>query len=360
MEPYEEFRRILDTHPAGAPHSSAIDEILRLLFTEDEIRIAIHMSFRLKTAEEIARNASVTQEEAMQRLDSMTEKTVIFCHTTEKGKRYSLVPTAPGLCERSVTKFKGTPLHERLRSLWQQYRNDGMIVSLCGEPTPLMRTIPVESTLTNKTHILPYESVSKLIRNSGTIAVFDCACRVTEQRCNAPVETCFNFGAMAEFLIEKSVARRVTPDEALAILDRTEKAGLIHCGNNAADKATVICNCCSCCCLYLQGLVEFKKPHALATSSYLAFAIEDRCTGCGICYNGRCQVKAMTSRDSKAHVLTEKCIGCGLCASACPKGAIELRKRDVSPDVPASFMDLGLQVVKEKGKAEAFMEVMLK
>lgn len=359
MDHYEAFRRVLDTHPTGAPPSQAFDEIVRLLFTEDEIKIALGMSFRLKTVEEIIQTVSFAKEEAMMHLNTMAEKGAIFSHPTKKGKGYALIPTT-GLCERSLQKSKDTSLYERLKSNWKRYRNEGMISSVCGNPTPLMRIIPVESTLQIKSHILPHEVVSNLIRSSGTIAVSDCSCRMIEQRCNAPIETCFNFGKMAEFLIERSLGRRVSPEEASAILDETEKAGLVHCGNNSSDKADKICNCCSCCCLFLKGLMDFNNPHAVATSSYLAFVNEDKCTGCEICYSGRCQVNAIVPGKNKARVLTEKCIGCGLCASDCPEGAIELGKRQSSPDVPVTLMDMGSRVLKEKGKMEAFLEIMMK
>jgi Na+-translocating ferredoxin:NAD+ oxidoreductase subunit B len=359
MDHYESLRQMLDVHPAGAPPSPAIDEILRILFTEDEISIAINMSYRLKTVEEIAQAASVKQEEAGRHLDAMAEKGIIFCRKMRKGKGYALFSTT-GLCERSMQKSKEAAHDERLKSHWKRYRKDGMISSVCGAPTPLMRIIPVESTLHIKSHILPHEVVSDLIRSSGAIAVSDCSCRVIEQHCNAPLETCFNFGKVAEYLIEKSLGRSVTPEEALTILDETEKAGLVHCANNSADKADKICSCCSCCCLFLRGLTEFSNPHAVATSSYLAFVDEDKCAGCEICYSGRCQVNAIVPWENKARVLTEKCIGCGLCASACPEGAIELGKREHSPEVPATLMDMGSQVLQEKGKLETFMNVMMK
>jgi Na+-translocating ferredoxin:NAD+ oxidoreductase subunit B len=359
MDHYETFRQILDAHPAGAPPSTAIDAILRILFAKDEIIIAINMSYRLMTVEEIAQAASIKQEEAGRHLDAMAEKGIIFCHKTRKGKRYALFSTT-GLCERSLQKSKEAAHDERLKSHWKRYRNDGMISSVCGDPTPLMRIIPVESTLQIKSHILPHEVVSNLIRSSGTIAVSDCSCRVIEQHCNAPLETCFNFGNVAEYLIEKSLGRGVSQEDALAILDETEKAGLVHCANNSADKADKICNCCSCCCLFLRGLTEFNNPHAVATSSYLAFVDEDKCTGCGICCNVRCQVKAVVQQESKAWVMAEKCIGCGLCTTACPEGAIELRKREHFLAVPTTLMDMGSQVLKEKGKLEVFMEVMMK
>ena len=84
MDHYEAFRCVLDTHPTGAPPSQAFDELVRLIFTEDEIRIALGMSFRLKTVEEIIQTVSFAKEEAMIHLDTLAEKGAIFCHVAKK------------------------------------------------------------------------------------------------------------------------------------------------------------------------------------------------------------------------------------------------------------------------------------
>ena len=85
MDQYEAFRRIIDAHPTGAPPSEALDEILHILFTGDGIRIALAMSFLLKTVEEIARNAAVTEEQAGLHLELMAEKGHLFS-SDEEGK----------------------------------------------------------------------------------------------------------------------------------------------------------------------------------------------------------------------------------------------------------------------------------
>jgi hypothetical protein len=50
MDYYEQYREIIDTHPSGAPASPALTEILRILFTPEEIRVAACMNFLMKTA----------------------------------------------------------------------------------------------------------------------------------------------------------------------------------------------------------------------------------------------------------------------------------------------------------------------
>lgn len=45
MDQYEKLRRILDKHLAGAPPSKKFDQILRILFTPEEVRVALAMLF---------------------------------------------------------------------------------------------------------------------------------------------------------------------------------------------------------------------------------------------------------------------------------------------------------------------------
>jgi electron transport complex protein RnfB len=359
MNQYEELRAVLDTHPAGAPGSKAFAEILHLLYPGDEIKIALAMSFKLKTADEILQNVDLSPEEVEKHLSAMADKGVIFSRQTKKGMGYALVPTT-SLCERTMQRSNNTVFYEHLRGLWKQYRADGMVFSVCGETTPLMRIIPVEAELVNMPHILPHEVVSDLIRESGTIAVSDCSCRVIEERCKAPIETCFNFDGMADFLIAGSHARKVSPEEALAILHETEDAGLIHIADNTMDRPNKICNCCPCCCLFLKGLLELGNTHAVAASSYTAWVDEKECTGCSVCYEDRCRVGAIVRENDTARVDASKCIGCGQCASACPTQAIDLKKREMPSETPPTTRDMAVKVLTEKGRLDAFMQVMMK
>jgi len=137
-----------------------------------------------------------------------------------------------------------------------------------------------------------------------------------------------------------------------------EKAGLVHTSNNSADRANLICNCCPCCCTVLRGRTQHNHPHAFETSRFEAHVNDVNCTGCGICVDERCPVKAIALNDGVAVVDAAKCIGCGLCVTGCPEETIELRERASIPEIPATVVDMAMKVVTEKGRAEKFIEIM--
>jgi len=358
MEKYEQLQRILDSHPSGAPESKAFDKILKLLFTPDETDIAIHMNFSPKPADELARLAGLTLEEAMQKLEAMADKVIIFSHEKDGAKFYGLVPTIPGLFEFPFMQGGGTPMHEKLGKLWEQYHADALGEAFAGNPTPLMRVVPVESTIKGQTTVHTYEEASKLVEQQDYIAVTKCACRVSVGACDKPREVCLVFGTPARFLVSRDRARKISRQEALEILRLSEEAGLVHTTNNSVDKANLICNCCPCCCTVLRGKTQLNHPHAFVTSSYIAVIRPNDCTGCGICADERCPMQAIEIEDDCAAVIPEKCIGCGLCVSTCPTQAIELVARDEKPDIPATTKEMAVKILGEKGKLEKFMEVM--
>ncbi|MFC1820007.1 hypothetical protein ACFLZG_02845, partial [Thermodesulfobacteriota bacterium] len=187
MDNYEKFRQMIDSYISGAPKSKYFDEILKMLFSKEEIEVALHMNFKSKSAESIATDSSISLTEVEKRLDSMADKEIILRHKKDGKKLYSLFPTVPGIFELSLAKKKEAPMQNKLAELWDRYNEEAMIESLCGKPTPQMRVIPIEKAIPAQSRILPYEEVSKLIHNSKYIAVFDCACRTSAGNCDAPI-----------------------------------------------------------------------------------------------------------------------------------------------------------------------------
>jgi ferredoxin len=358
MDIYEQLRETLDAHPATAPPASSISEILRILFTPEEAAIAARMSFKPKSAAALAEAAGVSETEAEQQLESMADKGVIGCRRKAGNKLYSLSPVIPGVFEVPFMKGERTPMLERLAPLWEEYHHEVMGASFAGNPTPFMRVVAVEASIEARDRIHPYEEVRHLIDGADHLALSNCACRVSAEKCDKPREVCINFNDAALFIEERGFGRRISKEEALAVLDKAEAAGLVHMSNNSADRAGVICNCCPCCCTILRGKTQLNHPHAFEPSRYEARVDGAECIACGLCAEERCPMKAIEIREDAACVSSDNCIGCGLCVTTCPTGAIRLAERESIPLVVATGLELVAKVAQDKGRLEKFMEVL--
>ena len=357
MDNYEKFREILDCHPSGAPQSDAFRKILELLFTPEEMAIAIYLSFKQKTAEEISANTSISLDDAKKHLEAMAEKVVINSRKKNGEIFYSLLPTVPGLFEMSFMKGGSSPMVEALGKLWVEYNHEAMIESLCGDPTPQMRVVPVQESLESQSVIHSYAEIEKFIGESTYLAVGHCACKVSSNNCEAPREVCLIFGSLGKAIVERGHGREITIEEGIEILKEAEKSGLVHMSNNSADKPSIVCNCCPCCCHFLKGLFVLKNSNAIAPSPYIVQTDLGVCTGCGICGDERCPAGAIEIKHDKAVITEEKCIGCGLCVTGCPSDALVLEIRKDVPDVPKTMQEMMMKMLMEKGKLEKFTKL---
>jgi len=116
MDDYEKFRQIIDSHLAGAPKSKYFIQILQMLFSKEEIEVAVHMNFKSKSAESIAAVSSIPCGKVEKRLDSMADKAIILSHKKDGMTLYSLIPTVPGLFELSLAKKRNHQCSENWRS----------------------------------------------------------------------------------------------------------------------------------------------------------------------------------------------------------------------------------------------------
>ena len=192
------------------------------------------------------------------------------------------------------------------------------------------RIIPYYKALTDTPGMLPYEDIREVLKAVGTIATVSCPCRRYVQACDMPLDVCLQFDDKAEYVIEKGTGKKLSYEEALAVVDRAEEAGLIHLTRNRRWGLVSICNCCTCCCLLFRSFDLFGRLHELgAKSRYEARVDEQLCDGCQTCIE-RCQmdaidmVKTPSSKKYKAAVDPSKCIGCGACVIECQEGALSL------------------------------------
>jgi ferredoxin len=189
-------------------------------------------------------------------------------------------------------------------------------------------TVPVNVEIEAEQHVLNLENVKRILSNARTISVMDCGCRVKFGHCDAPVNTCIDMNEVAERNIANGVAREITLDEALDVLEKTHEAGLVHLALGHGDfyepgVVNSVCSCCSCCCSILSGILRFGLAPHLLTSHSVSVTVSSACTGCGVCVD-RCQFGAREMVNGSLSFNPELCFGCGLCVSTCPTNAITL------------------------------------
>ena len=351
MHHYHSLQKTLDTHPMGAPLSEEFIEILKILFPPGEVELALLLDFRLKKAEEIVQRAGIPAEEVLTKLEAMADRGSLLAKKVEGEPAYALLPIYPGLFEYPVMKGGDEKTQKRLAELWHAYYMKAMAEEVARANPPWNRVFPAEEALSEEYEIFPYEVASKMMEKVETIALANCPCRITTGRCDRPLDVCLSFDGAARFLSERGMARIISREEAADVLKRSEEAGLVHTGSNMADRLVFMCNCCSCCCHFLRLLTEHNYTGGLAKSGHQASLDATGCSGCGICAEERCPVRAITMKEDVADLSPEKCIGCGLCVTTCPTGSLSLVRREGCQPPPATGGELVKAIMANKQKA---------
>ena len=348
---YERLAQHLDDLPAGFPRTESGVEIriLRRLFTPEDAKLAVHLTPILEEPRVIARRAKIPVEEATRRLEKMFEKGLIFgLHRKNKPPLYMAEQFVVGFWEAQVNKLDRELIQDAEEYL-SAYFDKGSWWAV-----PQLRTIPVGKSISTQSEVMPYERAEELVRGQRTFAVGNCICRQEKrllgEGCDKPEESCLSFGTAARINVRTGRARKISMEEALAILQRAEEVGLVLQPANA-KKALFMCTCCGCCCGVLRSLKRYPEPASLVSSSFIASLKADTCTGCGTCVE-RCQMEAIHLTDSTAALDLKRCIGCGLCVSTCPSDSLSLvrKPKTKQPYVPKDIVETNIKLGKARGK----------
>ncbi len=183
--------------------------------------------------------------------------------------------------------------------------------------------------------VMTLEEMEEFIRQlpeESTIAVGPCRCRLATRGCGHPMETDIYILTGAPIWLEVFPRdyRAIGKEEALKIVRESNQAGLVqmvdrHMYFRENANYFVICNCCHCSCIVINGYRTFKYDgYHLIPSTYRVELDPERCQGCGTCVE-ICNFRERVVRAGKARVLD--CQGCGLCVRACPNQANYMVKR---------------------------------
>ena len=167
-----------------------------------------------------------------------------------------------------------------------------------------MHTIPVEKAIEGNSEAIDVEKISHWLKKyEGHISAGICSCRASRavlgDGCIDDVnDWCIQLGDMADYTVETGRAHYITKEEALRILELSEKNGFVHQITNidGEDHIFDICNCDVKICNALRTSMLFNTPY-LSRSAYTA------------------------------QVTKENCVACGQCVENCPGGAVKLGQK---------------------------------
>ena len=304
-------------------------------------------------------------------MEPIIHKGLICEFDGKSGTRYVLSDVL--LAYYRMPGWRGQDDHwnRKLAALSNRYYFDEMGADFMGHQTKGLRAIPIAQTITDQRQIMPYEDVVQVVDREDCFCVTTCACRHRHNidpdatSCKHETLNCLHFGKLAHYIVKHDMGKQITREEMLEKLKQAADAGLVHGISNAKTGMDTICNCCSCCCMFLEAInAPYPVPVGHQRSNYLLDINRGTCKACGLCAQ-RCPMKALELRgidqpqndtanpEKKAKQIAyepDRCIGCGVCVHKCPTGSLDLVPRDIEEDIPETMSEVGRRMLLERGR----------
>ena len=345
----------------GYPTTEALMEILKETFSELEAEVALAIPTKMiplspTGLDDILQGIDLPREKLTDILEGLVLKRLLFSAPLENGEKgYALQQVGFGFPQAFFWKGEDSPQTRKMARLIAKYFNRQVTAEAYSGSTKPFRYIPVAQSLTPELQaVYPLHMMEQVIEKAGRIALAHCPCRVSYKllgrECPHPDEVCLKFDEMADYVIDRGIAREISKEEARKVIEKSEEAGLVHFVDNAERGIKHNCNCCGCACWNVGNIRRRKIPRDLIMAVYfMRITDEDQCAQCGACVD-ICPVDALRMEEGPPIVDDEWCIGCGLCATVCPTDSARMQLRpDRTGDLPeANWTTLHKRILKEK------------
>jgi len=360
---YMRLAKHLEDLIMGYPYNEALIDLLKEMFNPVEAEVALAIPNTLEPLEVvspqiIAARCDLPESTVTEALLSLSSRHMLYSRQTEQGDTgFALLQVGYGIPQ---TFFWGGQNDDRARRMAKLVLNYFSIPTTGavygGAATKTYKYSPANVSIDIEMQgVMPNEQMGPIVEDSNRIAVAHCPCRMSAKilgrtDCHHSLEVCLKYDEMAEFVIDKGLAREISKDEAMRILADSEKQGLVHMVDNTQGQIKHTCNCCGHYCWNVGIIRRRKIPRDMLMAVYFIRETElEDCIGCGACAD-ICPVDAVTMIDERPVVDNEWCIGCGVCAVSCPAEVISIKRR-LENKAPESFTDLHQQIKQEKGLA---------
>jgi ferredoxin len=345
----------------GYPYTEELLDLLKEMFSPAEAQVALAIPndlapLQVASLEDISARADLPLPEVAEALETMAGRNILFTASAEDGSTgYALLQVGYGLPQTFFWGGKQDETSKRMAKLILNYFKVPITQKIYGG----VRTKSFKYSPANKSieipmqGVMPNEQIGPIVDAATKIAVAHCPCRMSAKLlgrtdCPHSLEVCVKYDEMAEFVIDKGLAREISKDEAHRIMAESEKEGLVHMVDNAQGQIKHTCNCCGHYCWNVGIIRRRKIPRDQLMAVYFIRETElDECIGCGACAE-ICPVDAVKMVADKPHVDPDWCIGCGVCAIQCPAEVISIRRR-IENRGPQDFEQLHKRIKAEKG-----------
>lgn len=340
----------------GLPDSEFLQPMLEARFTPEDAQFLAQIPFIGHNIEKLSKKLSMPLGELKEKLDFFAKKGIILRSTRGDNVRYAL-------CDSDFVFYRSTGWRTELDD-WSyemakpqaNYWINDYAREFLGHETQGLRSVPINKTIEDPRKVMPYEDIVKIIDNLDYYSVSICPCAskyniIPEfHDCDHNFERCLHFGDLGRYCVEEGLGREITKEETLEILKRSADEGLVHGVSNNQKDIDTICNCCSCCCVFLDSLVKMPGiiPRGHQKSNYLRAIREEDCIGCGVCVKS-CPMNALELEDKKVIFEAERCLGCGVCVHKCKQNATYLKHREVEQDIPKDGREQVTRYLTERG-----------
>ncbi|WP_430884422.1 FAD-dependent oxidoreductase [Fusibacter sp. JL216-2] len=291
-----EFVNMVSNTKMGSRNGVTVDDprflLLEKIVTEEMAEVALALEYRVHlTAEDIASKCGKSVEKTKKLLWDLAIAGVSTVKSEDGVDKFWYETWVPGIFEMVVNNKSNVRKYPQIAKAFDDYGHLKNPLAAGNVPIGkgVMRVIPIESALDGETRRASSEEVSGYIRNARLLSVSDCSCRTSREEMgegcgHLKEEMCIQLDDAAEYYIRTGRGREVTKEEALEIIRKAERDGLMHQIPNTEGEGHThaICNCCGCSCYAIRAAGMYHNPD-MVRSNYISQVDPENCVGCGEC-----------------------------------------------------------------------------